>query len=58
MTLENYGLVWETDHCYPLSKTNLSNENEMNKATYMINLRPVYCSENSSKGSKIIHRLY
>ena len=53
MNEENYGSVWTLNHCYPLSKTNLSNVNEMNKSTYWINLRPMYLSENSSKGSKI-----
>ena len=31
MTEENYGSVWTIDHSYPLSKTNLSNENKMQK---------------------------
>ena len=58
MTEENYGKVCCSDHCYPLSKTNLSDKNEMIKSTNMINLRPMYCSENISKGDKIDHRLY
>ena len=58
MTEENYGEIWCLDHCYPLSKTNLSDKKEMNKTTYWINLRPMYCSENISKGGKIDHRLY
>ena len=58
MTEENYGLVWEIDHCFPLSKTNLSNQNEMNKSTLWIYLRPIYCSKNIIKGDKIDHRLY
>ena len=58
MTAESYGSVWTIDHCYPLSKTILSNVNEMNKSTYWINLRPMYLSENSSKGSKIDNHLY
>ena len=58
MTEENYGKIWCLDHCYPLSKTNLSDENEMNKSTNWIILRPMYCSENISKGDKIDHRLY
>ena len=53
MTEENYGSVWTLDHCYSLSKTRLSNANEMNKPTYWITLRPMYLGENSSKGSKI-----
>ena len=31
--LENYGTLYCTDHCYPLSETNSSNENEMYKST-------------------------
>ena len=58
MTEENYGEIWCLDHCHPLSKTNLSDKNEMNKSTYWINIRPMFCSENISKGDKIDHRLY
>ena len=58
MIEEIYGSVRTIDHCYPLSKINLSNENETKKSTYWINLRPMYCSENSSKGSRIDPRLY
>ena len=58
MTEENYGKIWCLDHCYPLSKTNLSDKNEMNKSTNWNSLRPMYCSENISEGDKIDHRLY
>ena len=58
MTEENYGEILCLDHCHPLSKTNLSDKSEMNKSTNWINLRPMYCSENTSKGDKIDHRLY
>ena len=58
MTEENYGKICCLDHCYPLSKTNLSDENEMNKSTNWIILRPMYCSENISKSDRIDHRLY
>ena len=58
ITEENYGKMWCLDHCYPLSKTNLSDNNEVNKSTNWINLRPMYCSKNISKGDKIDHRLY
>ena len=58
MTEENYGEIWCLDHCYPLSKTNLSDENEMNKSTHWINLKPMYCSGNISKGDKVDYRLY
>ena len=58
MTEENYGSLWTLDHCYPLSKTNLFDKNELNKSTYWINIRPMYSTENNLKGSKIDHRLY
>ena len=58
MTEENYGKTWCLDHCYPLSKPNLSEKNEMNKSTNWINLRPMYCSGKLSKSDKIDHRLY
>ena len=58
MTEENYGKIWCLDHCYPLSKTNLSDKKEINKSTNWINLRPMYCSEIFSKGDKIDHQLY
>ena len=54
MTEENYGSVWTIDLCYLLSKTNLSNENEMSRSTYWIKSRPMYFSEISSKGVKLI----
>ena len=58
MTEENYGSVWSIDHCYPLSKTNLSNENDLYKSTNWINLRPMYVKDNIVKGVKIDMRLY
>ena len=58
MTEKDYGSVWSLDHCYPLSKTNLSDKIEMNKSTYWIIIGPMYCSEIISKGDKIDHRLY
>ena len=58
MTEKYYGSVWTIDPCYLLSKTNLSNVNEMKKSTYWINLRPRYLSEISSEGSKNDNHLY
>ena len=57
-TEEKYGSVWNIDRCFPLSKTNLSDKNEINKSTFWIKLRSMYCSENISKGDEIDHRLY
>ena len=58
MIEENYGKIWCLDHCYLLSKTNLSDENEVNKSTNWIKLRPMCCSENIPKSNKTAHRLY
>ena len=58
MTEGNYGSEWTFDHCYPSSKTNSSDKNEMIKSTLWINLRPMYCSENIIKGDKIDPYLY
>ena len=45
MTVENYGKILCLDPCYPLSKTNLSNGNDMKKFFNWINLRPKYVRE-------------
>ena len=58
MTLKNYGKVWCLDHCYPLSKISLSNENELIKYTNWLNIRPMYIKENIIKGDKNNHYLY
>ena len=55
---ENYGKIWCLDHCYPLSKTNLSDKNELNISTIWISLRQMCCSENIIKSDKIDQRLY
>ena len=57
MTLDNYGKIWCLDHCYPLSKTNLSKENDMYKSTNWNNLRPMYIKVKIVKGDKIDIRL-
>ena len=58
MTLEKYSKIWCLDHCYPLSKTNLSNENDMYKSTNWINLRPMYIKDNIVKIDKIDYLLH
>ena len=58
MMIENYGKVWCLYHCLPLSKINLSNENELYKSTNCVNLRPMYMKDNLIKGDKIDMRLY
>ena len=58
MSLENYGRIWSLDQCLPLSKVNLSNENELNKYTNWVNIRPMYIKDNIIKSDKINHHLY
>ena len=58
MTEENYGSVRSIDHCYPVSKTKLSYENDMYKSKNWINLEPMFSKDNIIKGSKIDHHLY
>ena len=58
MTLENYEKIWCLDHCYPLSKISLSNENELIKYTNWLIIRPMYIKENIIKCDKINHYLY
>ena len=58
MTLENSGKIWCLVHCYPLSKANLSKENDMYKFTNWINLRPMYIKDNIVRSDKIDNRLY
>ena len=58
MTIENYGSVWQIDHCLPITSFNLLDENDMKKCFNWINLRPMYSNKNISKGSKIDNRLY
>ena len=58
MTIENYGKIWCLDHCLPLSKISLSNENELLKYTNWLNIRPMFIRDNIIKSDKIDNRLY
>ena len=49
MTEERYGKIWCLDHCLPLSKNNLSNENDVYKTTNWVNFRPMYVKDNIIK---------
>ena len=58
MSLKNYGSIWQIDHCISIASFNLLDESGMKKCFNWINLRPMYCSENISKGDKIDYHLY
>ena len=56
MTIENYGSVWQIDHCLPIASFNLLEENEMKKCFNWINLRSMYswCIPLKNKNSQTI----
>ena len=58
MTMQNYGKVWNLDHCLAVSTFNLLDENEMRKCFNWTNLRPMYVRDNIIKGNKIDYWLY
>ena len=58
MTFENYGSVWQIDHCLPVASFNIMDEIDMKKCFNWVNLRSMYSNENNSKKAKINHRLY
>ena len=58
MTVENYGSVWQIDHCLPIVSFNLLDENDMKKCFNWVNIRPMYSTDNNSKNAKIDNRLY
>ena len=58
MSFDNYGSVWQIDHCLPKTSFNLLDENDMKKCFNWINLRPMYSKGNNSKNDKIDHHLY
>ena len=58
MTLENYGSIWQIDHCLAVASFNLLHENDMKNSFIWVNLRPMYVKDNVIKGDKIDMRLY
>ena len=58
MTVENYGTVWQIDHCLAVASFNLFDEIDIKKCFNWVNLRPMYVKDNIIKGNKIDIRLY
>ena len=58
MTLENYGSVWQINHCLAVASFILLDENDMKKCFNWVNLRPMYVEDKIIKGDKIDMRLY
>ena len=58
MTIENYGSVWQIDHCLAIASFNLLDENDMKNCFNWNNLRPMYVKDNFIEGDKIYYHLY
>jgi hypothetical protein len=53
MTWGNYGVVWHLDHILPVSKFDLTNENEQCVCFNWTNFQPLYARDNLSKTNSI-----
>ena len=58
MTIENYGSVWQIDHCLRIASFNLRDENDVKKCFNWIILRPMSSNDNNLKNDKIDYHLY
>ena len=50
MSWKNYGKYWSIDHIVPISKFNLTNDNEFKKCFHYTNIQPLEISLNAAKG--------
>jgi hypothetical protein len=56
MSWDNYGVVWQIDHVFPLAAANLSDELELAAVCNWRNLQPLTIQANSSKKDKVTDR--
>lgn len=52
-TIENYGKIWHIDHVIPISKFDMSNNNDTKLAFNWRNTMPLYYKDNLRKNNKI-----
>ena len=53
MNWKNYGTCWHIDHAIPLSKWDLSKEEDQRLAAHYSNLQPMWAEQNQRKGNKL-----
>ena len=53
MTEENYGTIWQIDHCLPIASIKLLDDNDKRKCFDWVNVRLKCSNENNSKMAKI-----
>lgn len=53
MNWSNYGIVWNLDHIYPLSRVDWDCIYETSKYCHYSNLQPMYIIDNIKKGNRI-----
>ena len=57
MQIDNYGTVWEFDHCIPLKNFDLTNAFAYEIANNWRNIRPAFVKDNNKKGGKFLMHL-
>jgi hypothetical protein len=53
MNWSNYGILWNIDHIYPLSKVDWNCKFETSKYCHYSNLQPLYKLDNIKKGNRV-----
>lgn len=54
MNWNNYGNAWHIDHIIPLASWDLSKEGDRMRAANILNLQPLWASDNLKKGARLV----